>query len=80
MASSEGPIVGLRLDVRFLTGVFRAETISFFFVDLPLAGAFGCSPERILSDFAADVRLVFPPVDFGFRATILRWKPNTVHV
>ena len=80
MASSEGPIAGLRFDARFLTGVFREETISFFFVDLPLAGAFGCSLERIPSDAAADVRLVFPSVDFSFRATILRWKPNTVHV
>jgi hypothetical protein len=80
MASSEGLIAGLRFDARFLTGAFRAETISFFFVDLRLAGAFGCSLERIPSDFAANGRLVFPSLDFGFRATILRWKPNTVPV
>jgi hypothetical protein len=80
MASSEGPIVDLRFDARFFTGAFRAEAISFFFVDLRLVGACCCSLERIPSASAADVPPVFPFVDFGFRATILRWKPNTVHV
>jgi hypothetical protein len=80
IASSVGPAGVLRLGARFFVDDFRAAALPFLVIDFRLAGVFCCSPERIPSDSAADLPAAFPSVNFDFRATILRWIPNTVHV